>query len=406
MRALLLTLPTLLACDVGLIGGTAGGDGDLASSGNDAGDHPGGASEDQPPPAEGNGLSDPLSRSLHNPCRGIDWQRVHGWTLHPHAAPEIGPADEVGRCVDRYAGWVTHAADDAGVSRASVYAALAALGHCDASAAAIDGADIAAIAQSLGADTAVAVHHRDPPLMAAFAATGAVTCDAAGDRWKLAAPAGFVDRYVRAYNALKARASEPPTCARRIVMTAALYTGMDDPGEDGVAAANGCWTYERVSKPNPEWKICNYDGTVHHPDGWKWVYDDTNTAHNSTTEKNRLNACKQGVPGRGYVYMTNRGAGWPKVVTEGVAVHFAEIYSGQFAVDDQFSAWKNAGTPGDPMVNFGEPTTGATKIRDATARACAEVADGGYLGVYVYPESLRGDRMSAMVRALNQCTAP
>jgi hypothetical protein len=404
MRALLLLLPTLVACDVGLVG--TGGGGDLSGDGSDGGGPAaGGGTDEQPAPAEGNGLSDPPSRSLHNPCRGIDWQRVHGWTLHPHAAPEIGPAGEIDRCVDRYAGWVTHAADDAGVSRASVYAALAAQGGCDEAAAPLAGADIGAVAQALGADAAVAVHHRDPPLMAAFAATGAVTCGG-DDRWRLSAPPGYIDRYVHAYNAVKARASAPPACRKRIVVTAALYTGMDDPGVDGVAGANGCWTYERVSKPNEEWKICNYDGTVHHPDGWKWVYDDTNTAHDATTEKNRLEACKAGVPGRGYVYMTNRGAGWPKVVTAGVAVHFAEIYSGQLAVDDQFTTWKNAGAPGDPMVNFGEPTTGATRIRDATARACAEVADGGYLGVYVYPESLRGDRMSAMVRALDQCTAP
>ncbi len=405
MRALLLTLPCLVACGTGLVGGDDGA-GDLAADGNDGGGPAGGggASADQPPPAEGNGVSDPLSRTLHNPCGGIDWQRVHGWTLHPRAAPEIGPADEIGRCVDRHAGWVTNEADAAGVSRASVYAALAAQGRCDEGAAAT-GAEIAAVAQTLGAEAAVMQHRRDPPLMGAFVGAGGVACGG-DDRWKIAAPAGFIDRYVRAYNAYKARSSEPPACGKRIVVTVALYTGMDDPGADGVAAANGCWTYERVSKQNEEWKICNYDGTVHHPDGLKWVYDDTSTAHNATTERNRLLACKDEVPGRGYVYMVNRGAGWPKVVTEDVQVHFAEIYSGQFAVDDQYGAWKSAGAPGDPMLNFGEPTTGAGTIRDATARACGDVADGGHLGVYVYPESLRGDRMSAMVRALNQCTAP
>jgi hypothetical protein len=400
-----LLLLVLAGCETGLVGGGEGGDlGANGSDGGTPGGEPGGG-EEQPAPAEGNGVSDPLSRSLHNPCGGIDWQRVHGWLLHAHAAPEIAPADEIERCVARYAGWVTNAADDAGVSRASVYAALAAGGQCDDGAPVASGQEIGELAQSLGSDTAIADHHRDPPLMGAFVGAGAVTCGGE-DRWKLAAPAGFVDRYVRAYNAVKARDSEPPACGKRVVMTVALYTGMDDPGIDGVAAANGCWTYERVSKPNPEWKICNYDGTVHHPDGFKWVYDDTNTAHSSTTEKNRLLACKEGVPNRGYVYMTNRGSGWPKVVTEGVRVHFAEIYSGQFAIDDQFTTWKNGGGIGDPMLNFGEPTTGATRIHDATRRACGEVADGGFIGVYVYPEPLRGARMSALVRALNECTAP
>ena len=39
------------------------------------------------------------------------------------------------------------------------------------------------------------------------------------------------------------------------------------------------------------------------------------------------------------------------------------------------------------------------------AGSATPTPDGGYLGVYVYPESLRGDRMSAMVKALNACTA-
>lgn len=103
------------------------------------------------------------------------------------------------------------------------------------------------------------------------------------------------------------------------------------------------------------------------------------TSHNTNTEKAGILACYGGVPGRGYVYMTNRGAGRPKVVTEDVEVHFAEIESGQ--VDDQFNLWQSEGAP-----------------------ACDGVADCGHLGVYVYPESLRTERMSAMVQALNTCT--
>lgn len=389
------------------------------------------APEVPPDPAEGAGVSDPPSRSLHNPCGGLDWQRVHGWLLHPHAAPELGAADELARCVERYAGWVTNEADAALVSRASVYAALAASGQCDGDRdydGVLLGADacalvhpelapdaclaamadtrafgIATLAQALGHADALAVHEQDPPRMAAWLGNGGIECGS-DDRWKLVAPTGFVDRYVAAYNAYKAQSSAPPECSKRIVVSVALYTGMDDPGEDGVSAANGCWTYERVAKENAEWKICNYDGTVHHEDGFKWAYDDTNTGHDANTDKSRINACRDGVPGRGYVYMTNRGSGWPKRVTDGVDVHFAEIYSGQYTIDDQFPAWVAADAPGEPMINFGEPTTSAGEIRNATTRACAEVDDGGYLGIYVYPESLRGDRMSAMVEALNDCT--
>lgn len=385
--------------------------------------------ERQPEPAPGAGLSDPPTNSLHNHgCAGVDWQRL----LLKHAAPEIGPMDEMQRCVERYAGWVTNEADAAGVSRASVYAALAASGQCDAEHE-YDGAvlpgplcmqvhgewgeaeclaqlagsralGVATLAQALAHPDALTVHASDVPLMGAYLGQGSVACGG-DDRWRIAAPPGYIDRYVAAYNAYKAQSSAPPACSKRIVVSVALYTGLDDPGVEGVAAANGCWTYERISKTNNEWKICNYDGTVTHEGGTKWVYDDTNTQHNAATEKARIVACKDGVPGRGYVYMTNRGSGWPKVVTDGVKQHFAEIYSGQTAVDDQFAAWKSDGRPGDPMINLGEAATGAGKIGQASAQACAEVDDGGFIGVYVYPESLRGARMSALVEALNDCTA-
>lgn len=406
--------------------GTSSSSGSLAdTSSSSSGDAP----EIPPAPADGDGISDPPSRSLHNACGGVDWQRIHGWLLQPHAEPEIGPADELARCVERYAGWVTHEADAAEVSRASVYAALAATGQCDddrdydgallsaaqcvlvhpeldenaclAAMADTRAFGIATLAQAIAA--AVDEHDSDPPRMAAWLGHGAIECGG-DDRWRMLAPAGFVDRYTAAYNAYKAQDAMPPSCKKRIVVSVALYTGMDDPGVDGVAAANGCWTFERITKQNAEWKICNYDGTVHHEDGFKWAYDDTNTSHSAATDVARIEACRDGVPGRGYVYMTNRGSGWPKRVTEGVDVHFAEIYSGQYAIDDQFSLWKQDGKPGEPMINLGEPVTDASEITAATKRACDEVGDGGWLGVYVYPESLRGDRMSALVNALDHCT--
>jgi hypothetical protein len=52
------------------------------------------------------------------------------------------------------------------------------------------------------------------------------------------------------------------------------------------------------------------------------------------------------------------------------------------------------------MVDFGEPSTRAATIAEATRRSC----DGGHLGVDVYPGSLCAARMSAMVEALGICT--
>ena len=226
--------------------------------------------EEQPAPAEGGGLSDPPTNTLHNHmCAGVDWQRIHGWLLLPHAAPELGPPGEIERCVERYAGWVTHEADAAMVSRGSVYAALAASGQCDEGAdytgTMVTGAWCAAVnpgygeaeclaqmaklrsfgvrtlAQVIGHPDAIAAHARDIPLMGAFVGSGEVACGGE-DRWRLAAPDGHVDRYVAAYNAYKALSAEPPACSKRIVVSVALYTGLDTPGVDGVSGANGCWT--------------------------------------------------------------------------------------------------------------------------------------------------------------------
>ena len=411
------------ASGAGANGATQG----VTSSASAAG---GSAPEQQPTPAEGAGISDPPTTSLHDHhCAGVDWQRIHGWLLLAHAAPEVGDADELQRCVDRYAGWVTHDSDDAGVSRASVYAALAAAGQCDADRD-YDGAlmsgdlcrtvhsdltadqctDQMVALKSFGIATVAAVlaatadaHDSDVPLMGATLGHGSVKCGG-DDRWKILSPEGYLDHYVAAYNAYKARSTDVPSCSKHIVVSVALYTGMDDPGVDGVTGGNGCWTYERISKTNAEWKICNYDGTVNHVDGVKWAYDDTSTNHITSTEIAGIHSCMNDVPGRGYVYMTNRGAGWPSRVTDGVKAHFAELYSAQSTIDDQLGLWTSAGTPGQPMVNFGEPTTGASTIHDVTADVCAKVGTTGWFGVYVYPEPLRGARMSAMVEALNACT--
>jgi hypothetical protein len=274
--------------------------------------------------------------------------------LQPHAAPAIGSADELQRCVDRYAGWVTNDADANGLSRASLYAALAATGQCaedhDYDGAMLSGpqcllahpelteADclaqvagtrafgIDALARALASEEAVAAHAHDVPLMGAWLGQGSVECGGT-DAWGLAAPEGFVDAYVGAYDAAQAREKLVPNCAKRLIVTVALYTGLDTPGTAGVAEGNGCWTFERVTKDNAEWKLCQYDGTVYHPDGPNWAWDDTNPFHDSGTEVDGILDCQAGTTGRGYVYMANRGSGWYTRVTTGVDAHFAELYS-------------------------------------------------------------------------------
>src|SRR5690606_15874201 len=173
-------------------GPAGGGDAD-AGDAPEGGGPDGGPAEEQPPPAEGPGHPDPPSRSLHNRCGGVDWQLIHGWLLVPHRAPRMAPPDTIQRCVDRYAGWVSHQADRVGLSRKSIYAALVATGQCEADrgyhgAALLSGAQcaevhpelgegecldrmaaspgfgITTLADYLGSDEALAAHRRDVPL--------------------------------------------------------------------------------------------------------------------------------------------------------------------------------------------------------------------------------------------------
>jgi hypothetical protein len=384
-----LYLLALLAACSGSSGSPAGGGGGGGEPGVDAAP----AGEVQPDPAPGNGVADPAQSTLHDHgCAGTDWQLLGGWLLTNHSGPAIGDAAELDRCVQRYAGWVTNDADGANVSRAMVYAALAATGKCDEAAPAATGADIADLVQTIG-------NGHDPVLVAAKVATGAAATCGGSDHWKIVAPAGFIDHFTGAYNAVIARTKTPPQCTKHITVTVALYTGMATPDN-----ANGCWTVEHVAKSNDEYKICNFDGTVHNPMGVKWVYDDTNTLNNATTEANRITSCASGTPAGGYIYMANRGAGWRSVTSTDVRAHFAELYSDQSTVDDQFAQWKSAGKPGQPMVNFGEAATTAATISTVTKTTCAEVGDKKWWGLYVYPTSLDGTRLDAMVKALNACT--
>lgn len=394
----------------------------------------GGQGEPQPEPAPGGGVWEPPTSTLHDHrCAGLDSQILNHFITIAHKAPELGSEAALLRCVQRYAGWVTNKADAAKLSRASVYAALEASDAC------VDGAGYAGIRLSpsfceklrpeLAADacatklatdpefgidlaidalkssTALKAHGRDPVRMGAWLANGSVACGGT-DRWKLVAPVAWLDRYTQAYNAVRVLAEGPPkACSKRLVVSFALYSALGTPGADGVPSANGCWTYERISKENSEWKLCNYDGTTHHPSGSKWTYDDTSSNHSATVEQERIKACRSGVPGRGYIYMTNRGNGWVTGSTSKVHVHFAELYSSQYTVDDQLAAWLSDGKPGGaPMLNFGEPATSTTTIAASTAKACKQVKDGGFLGVYIYPTALKGARLTAVVNALNACT--
>ena len=197
----------------------------------------------------------------------------------------------------------------------------------------------------------------------------------------------------------------PPACRTHVTLTVALYTGTQNPGEDGVPDSNGCWSYERVAKFSAAWRVCISSDEVSHPEGARWVFDDTNPRNDRATEQADITRCANGVAGSGYVYMAARdGLGWRRTGVGHVAAYFAELYSSQDTVDDLFGEWSRQTSVGAPMVNVGIERTTTSNIHDSVLRACRQVHDGGHVGIYVYPTPLDGARARAVVDALNECT--
>ncbi|MBM4377678.1 MAG: hypothetical protein FJ095_21605 [Deltaproteobacteria bacterium] len=170
----------------------------------------------QPEPAPGGGVWEPPTTTLDDyRCAGLDWQILNHFIVIAHRAPELGDPASIKRCEQRFAGWVTTAADAGNDSRASVYAALEASGACDESPTYPGlvlapslctkprpdlGADVCAeklasepafgillTADVLANATMRKAHLRGPVRMGALLGHASVACGG-DDRWKLLAP--------------------------------------------------------------------------------------------------------------------------------------------------------------------------------------------------------------------------
>jgi hypothetical protein len=251
------------------------------------------------------------------------------------------------------------------------------------------------------------VHHRDVPLVAAVLDRGGIRCSR-GNHWHIASDRRYIDHFVAAYNAYRTsetRRHRPPACGRRVTVTVAAYQYVGNPGEHGIPQDNGCWTMERVAKDNPEWEICNSHGELDHGHGaTHWAYDDTNGSNGASHDASLITQCAHRAWSWGYVYMANRGAGWLRRVPW-ARRYFAEIYSSNDTVDDQFGAWSAQRGVGEPMINL-VPSASSDTLYRATRRLCSEVGAGGHLGLYVHDQGLVGPHLQAVVQALNDCTRP
>jgi hypothetical protein len=188
------------------------------------------------------------------------------------------------------------------------------------------------------------------------------------------------------------------SCTRSVTVLIQVYQFFSEP------VSNGCWGYNRswqnAGKGNNTWKICRGDGVVF-GSGVNRVFDDTSPANALSTETSLINSC-------GNLYaedMARRSGSWcgsngypspcwrrnaGTVVS--VSRYLAELYSGDGAVDDQYSYWTATGYGANPSNSFGiwnirplvfNNVLTTTPLYNKIISACQiAAAHGGYFGIY------------------------
>ena len=209
----------------------------------------------------------------------------------------------------------------------------------------------------------------------------------------LLAAAALVAGGTNLATAPKARAV---TCIRHVSVTFFVYSSMPTP------TSNGCWNFERPVQAN--WYFVRTDGyTSGDPSNYRWWYDDTNPQHDLTTDNNRI---LQAASGRSYGYelMAYRNSAWRKLNPNGVVTRFyAEIYSGEGAVNDYYNVWTSNTAIGRPVINIGPISGSATT--SAVRTMCQEVSSGTYIGIYSsQPVDSSNGQLAAVQAGLNDCT--
>jgi hypothetical protein len=196
-----------------------------------------------------------------------------------------------------------------------------------------------------------------------------------------------------------AHTAHAATCKRQVTVTFFVYSFMPRP------ASNGCWRFERPVQASKAWHICHWNKPASGA-GANWLYDDTSPRHALSTEMSKVAGCAAGHGGLGYEAMARRNGSWRKVAPPGVRItrFYAEVYSGDGAVDDYLSTWAANPSIGRPVINIGPASPGATY--SAVFHLCRSVRSGKYIGIYSKTAvSPANGKLAQVQKALNACTA-
>jgi hypothetical protein len=203
---------------------------------------------------------------------------------------------------------------------------------------------------------------------------------------------------------------KPVRCKRRIHVVFAVYTYLTEQ-----LRSNGCWTAEDTVG-DASFRDCHSDGSVKHPKGDKWFYDDTNPRNALGAEESALYNCSRGA-GKGYEYMAFRDGRWRLVRRPNAAAYFAELYTDDAHIDDLWyvpSVYRanhalRRHRRVAPMLNFAPWPDGRysqRQIAHEVLKVCKTVRNHGYFGLYEWHYPLPHDsaRVANLARALNACT--
>ena len=192
-------------------------------------------------------------------------------------------------------------------------------------------------------------------------------------------------------------------------MTFAVYTSLAEN-----LGSNGCWVADRTVQDDT-FRDCHSDGSIKHPGGDKWFYDDTNPYNDLSRETAAIRKCSSGET-RGFEYMAFRAGRWRLITRPHTSAYFAELYTDDAHIDDLYyvrgvyrgNATLRAHVRSAPMLNFAPypDTYSQRRIGAEVLKVCKTLHNHGYLGLYEwhYPLPTGSPRLKTLANALNACT--
>jgi hypothetical protein len=213
-----------------------------------------------------------------------------------------------------------------------------------------------------------------------------------------------------------AAAEAAPACGKHITVVFSVGTGAGSLASH----TSACWSVvDADGAADKQWRKCSTSNfVVGNPSAPNWAFDDSNPNAPLSQDESFLQQCSAGSTGDGFEYLAYRGSWRLMYPATHLKAFFAELYTGDGAVDDLWSQpgvysgnSQLAGHTVYPMINIGPtnpPSNVATVIENGALAMCKTVKDGGMLGVYVgtwnQPMPANDPRILALAKAVDSCT--